>query len=585
MAYRSVSYGCNHGSGCIQQSFLHYDWDAITTVVTFTETNLTQLCQLAHLHNVKVVVAKGKFLNTSLLANSTYTRGWRGNITSQMAALRPHGIYGLNLDIEHFGHAPVTTPQLLVQLVCDLRDDLQGIGLHLHSIDTQIWGETTDFDLVSLAKCVEFLMPMGYDLIAKQGASSNAPLPALASGLMQWYLDAGVPPKQIILGLPWYGYAFPCLNDTETKGVDDVGIDLENNIKNNAVPVCRVPASKDRALWQMGLGTILQKIASNESRYHQSDPSSGSVVLEYTETRHPPLGRRQVWYEDASSLATKVRALVQAHNLAGTAVWSAEAIWNAPRTSVASIWKSVSPPRHPSPQAVALMSIFNATGGPGWHNRYGWGVGDPCAIKGGWYGVCCKDNATEVGGCQGLPQSVVTGLLLRGNGLRGRLPDTQGVWSSLPHIQTLSLRSNSLSGPIPAAISHLSDSLINLNLRRNILSGTIPHQLGQLRHLVHFSVFMNRISGSIPPELGNLTLIGSTAEGGFDLTCNNMSGVIPSSLSSLHNFHDNIGLGGVGSERCRSGCSGLCNRWRCPVPPIRFQNGSVTRAYATCMQQ
>ena len=156
----------------------------------------------------------------------------------------------------------------------------------------------------------------------------------------------------------------------------------------------------------------------------------------------------------------------------------------------------------------------------------------------------------------------MTGLLLRGNGLRGRLPATQKVWSSLSHIQTLSLRSNSLSGPIPGAISLLADSLINLNLRRNILSGTIPPQLGQLSDLVHFSVFTNRISDSIPDQLGNLSLLGSTEEGGFDLTCNNMSGVIPSTLSSLRNFHNNIGLGGVGSVRCHSTCAGLCNRWR-----------------------
>ena len=86
--YRSVSYGCNHGSGCIQQSFLHYDWDAITTVVTFTQTNLTELCAKAHLHGVRVVVVKGKKLNTSQLANTTYTRAWRSNITSEMAAAR-----------------------------------------------------------------------------------------------------------------------------------------------------------------------------------------------------------------------------------------------------------------------------------------------------------------------------------------------------------------------------------------------------------------------------------------------------------------------------------------------------------------
>ena len=176
---------------------------------------------------------------------------------------------------------------------------------------------------------------------------------------MQWYLDAGVSSTQIIIGLPWYGYAFPCLTDTENNVVNDV----ENDVKNDVAPVCHVPESKDRAIWQLGLDTILKKIENNETRYRRFDPTSGSMVLEYTETRHAPLGRRQVWYEDVRSLSTKVRALVQAHKLAGTAVWSAEALWNAPSASVPSVWNSVAPSRRPSAQAVSLMTIFNVTNG------------------------------------------------------------------------------------------------------------------------------------------------------------------------------------------------------------------------------
>ena len=50
--------------------------------------------------------------------------------------------------------------------------------------------------------------------------------------------------------------------------------------------------------------------------------------------------------------------------------------------------------------AVALMAIFNATGGRGWggHGKgnHGWGSSsDPCS----WAGVCCRVNATEQGWC------------------------------------------------------------------------------------------------------------------------------------------------------------------------------------------
>ena len=150
---------------------------------------------------------------------------------------------------------------------------------------------------MGLAQCVEFLMPMGYDLIAKQGASSNAPLPTLTSGMLRYYIDAGVPPSKIILGLPLYGYSFPC-------GAA-------------AAPACDVPPTSDPAAWQVGLGTVLGKIAAGEATLQGFDAASGSPYMEYVEARHAPLGRRQVWYEDASSLSTKAHALVAGHALAG----------------------------------------------------------------------------------------------------------------------------------------------------------------------------------------------------------------------------------------------------------------------------
>lgn len=68
VVFRSVSYGCSHGNGCIQRSYLNYNWSEISTVVTFTETNLTELCAHARANGARVIVARGKTLNTSRLA-------------------------------------------------------------------------------------------------------------------------------------------------------------------------------------------------------------------------------------------------------------------------------------------------------------------------------------------------------------------------------------------------------------------------------------------------------------------------------------------------------------------------------------
>ena len=122
---------------CIQQSFLHYNWSAITTVVTFTETNLSDLCAVARAHGAKVVVAKGKSLNTSRLGNSSYTGWWVRNITAELALLRDAGVYGLNLDVEHFRTAPSDARARLRELVCSLQRSLGAESLSMHSVDTQ----------------------------------------------------------------------------------------------------------------------------------------------------------------------------------------------------------------------------------------------------------------------------------------------------------------------------------------------------------------------------------------------------------------------------------------------------------------
>eukprot|EP00729_Bicosta_minor_P015386 gene15386-16556_t len=149
----------------------------------------------------------------------------------------------------------------------------------------------------------------------------------------------------------------------------------------------------------------------------------------------------------------------------------------------------------PSNAAVtALVALFNATGGPtNWTRRGGWGHGDPCGgsnasnsnsnsnvpeqeqqpdpldtdwykyeeVKllaangvGGqqgqqWYGICCQDTAIDATGlptCEGAQVGVITGINLQSNGLVGHLPSDPTVWASLSSLQSLILRTNTITG-------------------------------------------------------------------------------------------------------------------------------------------
>ena len=91
----------------------------------------------------------------------------------------------------------------------------------------------------------------------------------------------------------------------------------------------------------------------------------------------------------------------------------------------------------------------------------------------------------------------VTGLVLPGKGLNGRIPPEIG---RLDGLVTLNLSLNRLTGPVPPELGRLV-GLRKLSLDRNDLTGTVPAELGQLSWLESLWLRENRFTGLVPPEL------------------------------------------------------------------------------------
>ena len=134
---------------------------------------------------------------------------------------------------------------------------------------------------------------------------------------------------------------------------------------------------------------------------------------------------------------------------------------------------------------AALVALYDAAGGAGWHNRTGWLTDAPV---GEWYGV-----TADAGGR-------VTGLQLGRNGLAGVIPAALG---DLGGLTRLSLWENRLTGSIPPELGRLS-RLVSLSLRSNRLTGAIPPELGDLTGLTRLYLYDNLLTGEIPDTLGNL---------------------------------------------------------------------------------
>uniref|UniRef100_A0A0D9XDH4 Protein kinase domain-containing protein n=1 Tax=Leersia perrieri TaxID=77586 RepID=A0A0D9XDH4_9ORYZ len=131
----------------------------------------------------------------------------------------------------------------------------------------------------------------------------------------------------------------------------------------------------------------------------------------------------------------------------------------------------------------------------------------PC----GWRGVRCDAAAARV-----------VALQLPGASLVGTVPT--GTVGNLTALRTLSLRSNALSGEIPADIGNCGE-LRAVYLHDNRLSGEIPEGIFSLRLLQRLDLSGNRVGGSVSPEFSKLRRLAT-----LYLQNNSFNGTLPGDL-------------------------------------------------------
>lgn len=141
------------------------------------------------------------------------------------------------------------------------------------------------------------------------------------------------------------------------------------------------------------------------------------------------------------------------------------------------------------------------------HSRYlNWTESSP--VCNNWIGVTCDKDGSKV-----------IALRLPGVGFHGPIPaDTLGRLSDL---QTLSLRSNAITGSFPSDFANLKN-LSYLYLQSNNFSGPLPQDFSVWKNLTIVNLSNNAFNGSIPSSLMTLTQLA-----GLNLANNLLSGKIP----------------------------------------------------------
>ena len=222
---------------------------------------------------------------------------------------------GLNIDIE--GELQNTTEQqeLLSQLVRDTGAAFKKANQHYQVSFDVAWSpnciDGRCYDYPAIAASVDFIVVMSYDersqIFGACTASANSALPTTIVGIER-YLYMGIPREKLVLGLPWYGYDYPCLTLTD------------NLCTIPKVPFRGVNCS-DAAGTQRPYNQIVRLVQSSVS-FVQWNASFQSPFFNYRATTGE---YHQVWFDDTESLSLKYTFAGQV-GLHGLAFWNVDSL-------------------------------------------------------------------------------------------------------------------------------------------------------------------------------------------------------------------------------------------------------------------
>ncbi|XP_078572274.1 di-N-acetylchitobiase-like [Branchiostoma floridae x Branchiostoma japonicum] len=288
----------------------HYDWDRVTTVVMFGFYSAELMCY-AHSKGARVVL-KGdiKAEDVPHLYEPRFRDDW---VTNKVSLMIKQHMDGINIDIEQ--PIPATDPARdgLTKLVNETTWVFHAINKAAQVTFDVAWSpdciDGRCYDIVNIAKSCDFLFVMSYDersqITGPCVASANSALETTLGGYEE-YLKLGIRPDQLVMGVPWYGYDYPCLDLTK----DDVC-----SIKK--VPFRGAPCS-DAAGRQVDFKDIMRLMGNSSRRWNDIFKSPYFNFQEGGMTH-------QMWFDDPVSLQYKYGwALKQ--GLRGVGMWHGDTL-------------------------------------------------------------------------------------------------------------------------------------------------------------------------------------------------------------------------------------------------------------------
>eukprot|EP00326_Haptolina_ericina_P002133 CAMPEP_0181224258 /NCGR_PEP_ID=MMETSP1096-20121128/31020_1 /TAXON_ID=156174 ORGANISM="Chrysochromulina ericina, Strain CCMP281" /NCGR_SAMPLE_ID=MMETSP1096 /ASSEMBLY_ACC=CAM_ASM_000453 /LENGTH=272 /DNA_ID=CAMNT_0023317307 /DNA_START=32 /DNA_END=850 /DNA_ORIENTATION=- len=147
-------------------------------------------------------------------------------VSGAVAALVANHMDGLVFDWESPCAPGAESQRIYAMLITETRAALRRLSPSYQVSVCVAWSpdgiDGRNYDILALAAASDLLYVMDYDTRSQVFdacvAAANAPFFGMAHGI-QRYLSLGVPPSQLLLGVPWYGYRYECVGGTPPTAV------------------------------------------------------------------------------------------------------------------------------------------------------------------------------------------------------------------------------------------------------------------------------------------------------------------------------------------------------------------------------
>eukprot|EP00882_Tetradesmus_deserticola_P018438 GHRQ01019805.1.p1 GENE.GHRQ01019805.1~~GHRQ01019805.1.p1 ORF type:complete len:197 (+),score=76.88 GHRQ01019805.1:1-591(+) len=162
---------------------------------------------------------------------------------------------------------------------------------------------------------------MAYDtasqILGRCIAGANSPIDAVRRSVRQW-LSLGIPASKLVLGLPWYGYDYPCQGaDASTPAAADLEFCRLQPVAFQDVS-CSDAAGAQRCYYEV-MALLQHQRNTTKVRWEAMQASP------YFNYRAQDGSIHQVWYDDPASLALKYQVAAD-HGLKGIGFWNLDCL-------------------------------------------------------------------------------------------------------------------------------------------------------------------------------------------------------------------------------------------------------------------